>query len=191
VCTCVKASAKKSLRGSGERGRYVCVYMYTASVTNYGISCVCVCVRRQTQKGNTASRHNIESTRRCGGVFVCGTPCRRDGSSGKRVNFGGGGQRKTEVSRHTSVCVSLSPPPPSYIPIRVHIPMHTIYGGSGAFHEFSRAFLTLDEYIYTYVGTHCRDRHFTPTIPSLYSSAKRTYTHGGSHLSASHMAKLS
>lgn len=150
----------------------VCVRVHSERNKLRNLMCVCVCVRRQTQKGNTERRHNIESTRRCGGVFVCGTPCRRDGSSGKRVNFVG--QRRKRKFPAARVCVSLSPPPPpSYIPMCTHTDAQAVVALSTSFPARSLHPMK----IHTYVGT----RIATVILPQQFprctrSQSARTHT---------------
>lgn len=127
VYVCEGVGEEESAGEWGARALCVCVLcirVHSERNKLRNLMCVCVCVRTSADtKRKYRRRHNIESTRRCGGVFVCGTPMserRLDGKTGElRL------QRKTEVSRHTSVCVS-----PSYIPMRAHInicvPMHTV-----------------------------------------------------------------
>jgi len=112
----VEASAKKSLRGERTLCVRVCTrWIYIASGTNYGISRVCVRTSVDTKRKYRADI--ILSTRRLGGVFVCGTPYRRDGS--RRWWDGQTGEPARGIEENGSFppheCVSLSPPTPSCI----------------------------------------------------------------------------
>lgn len=145
--------------------------------------CVCLCVRTSADTKRKYRADIILRVRDGAAVCLCVEP--HVGETARRENgwtSWGRGKRKFPAAR---VCVSLSPPPPSYIPTCTYTDAHctTVVALSTSFP--ARSLYSMN--IYTYIGT----RHFTPTIPALYSFAERTYTHGGSHLSALHMAKLS
>jgi len=122
----------------------------------------------------------ILSTRRRGGVIVCGTPYRIDGS--RRGWDGQTGEPARGIEENGSFppheCVSLSPPTTSYY-IRfplwylhvgttyIYCGAYTRYGGGGFPRVFPR--IPYTNYIYIDMNTRYPDRYFTPTIPSLYS----------------------